>query len=493
MTNGTSAQEAASIVETQYGRLQGVVGDGVRVFKGIPYAEPPIGPLRWQPPQPVKPWTGTRDALEFGFDCPQQPNPLMQTRAPGQSEDCLTLNVWTPAKPANDRLPVMVWFYGGSFVMGSAASPRFDGEFFARDGVVYVTVSYRVGIFGFLAHPGLTAEQEHHFSGNYGMLDQIEALRWIKENVAAFGGDPDNVTVFGDSSGAATISLLMVSPLTEGLFQKAILESPGNFRPLAKLADAEAAGLKLGDDVEELRRTSPEDLLAKQHLLVPAMRGLTTPRILRAIEDGYVVPEDERDLYWSGRFHAVPSIIGTAFDEGTSLTRSWPINDHSDAERVLEENFAQDLEGAKQLYLNQEESPRQIVADMFADTQFNYGAWSMTRALSKRQPQTFRYLFTRRRPGIDRGPDHGGEVSYVFNQVDREDLPFDDKDLEVAKAMHSTWIRFATTGDPNGGELPAWPAYNEESDEVLEFGDQIGVRSKWRRTYLDFLEQYYRG
>src|SRR5690606_2097779 len=287
-----------------------------------------------------------------GFDCPQLANPNQQSRAPGQSEDCLTLNVWTPAKRTDEKLPVMVWFYGGSFVVGSAANPRFDGEQFAKDGAVYVCVSYRVGIFGFLAHPGLTAEDPNHFSGNYGILDQLAALRWIQENIEAFGGDPDNVTIFGVSSGAATISLLMVSPLSDGLFHKAILESPGSFRPLAKLADAEAAGSLLGDDIEALRQMSPEDLLAKQHLLVPTMRGLTTPRILRAIEDGYVVAEDERDLYWSGRFNAIPAIVGTAYDEGTSLTRTWPINDISDAERVLEENFGADPQGAKALYLS---------------------------------------------------------------------------------------------------------------------------------------------
>jgi carboxylesterase type B len=491
--NAQIRSDVGPITETQNGSLRGA-GDTVKTFKGIPYAQPPMGDLRWKPPLPVENWTGTRDALEFGFDCPQQVNPMMQTRAPGQSEDCLTLSVWTPAETTEDKLPVMVWFYGGSFVVGSAANPRFDGEQFAKDGVVYVTVSYRVGIFGFLAHPGLTAESPHHASGNYGILDQIEALRWIKQNIGAFGGDPDNVTVFGVSSGAATISLLMVSPLAEGLFQKAILESPGNFRPLAKLADAEAAGSKLGDDIAALRAASPEDLLAQQHLLVPAMRGLTTPRVLRAIEDGYVVPEDERELYWSGRFQAVPSILGTSFDEGTSLTRTWPINEVADAERVLEENFAKDLDGAKKLYLsNPDITPKRAVADMFADTQFNYGAWSMARALAKRQPQTFRYLFTRRRPGIERGPDHGGEVSYVFNQIEREDQPFDDTDLAVARAMHDAWIRFASTGDPNGGELPAWPAYDEAADTVLEFGDSIAVRSRWRREALDYLETYYRG
>jgi carboxylesterase type B len=484
---------AEAIVETKYGALRGS-GDAVRVFKGVPYAAPPVGPLRWRPPQPLQAWNGTRDATEFGYDCPQQANPLMQSRAPGQSEDCLTLSVWAPAEAAGQKLPVMVWFYGGSFVVGSAANPRFDGEVFARDGVVYVNVSYRVGIFGFLAHPGLTAEDPHHFSGNYGILDQIEALRWIKENIAGFGGDPDNVTIFGVSSGAATISLLMVSPLAEGLFQKAILESPGNFRPLAKLADAEEAGLKLGDDIEELRRASPEDLLAKQHLLVPAMRGLTTPRILRAIEDGYVVPEDERELYWSGRFQAVPAILGTSFDEGTSLTRTWPVDDAPAAERVLEENFGQDPARAKQLYLsNPDVSPRQAVADMFADTQFNYGTWSMARALAKRQPQTFRYLFSRRRPGIERGPDHGGEVTYVFKQVTEGDLPFDETDVAVSNAMHDAWIRFAQTGNPNGGNLPQWPAYDESADTLLEFGDEITLRDHYRRAELDFLETYYRG
>jgi para-nitrobenzyl esterase len=486
---------AEAVVETKYGALRGAADEAVRVFKGVPYAAPPVGPLRWKPPQPLKAWEGVRDATQFGYDCPQQANPLMLSRAPGQSEDCLTLSVWAPGDArAGDKRPVMVWFYGGSFVVGSAANPRFDGEVFARDGVVYVTVSYRVGIFGFLAHPGLTAESEHHFSGNYGLLDQIEALRWLRENVDAFGGDPDNVTIFGVSSGAATISLLMVSPLAQGLFQKAVLESPGNFRPLAKLADAEEAGRKLGDDVEELRRMSPEDLLSKQNLLVPAMRGLTTPRILRAIEDGYVVPEDERDLYWSGRFQAVPSILGTSFDEGTSLTRTWPVDDVESATKVLEENFTRDLDGAKQLYLSDPAvAPRQAVADMFADTQFNYGAWSLARVLSKRQPQTFRYLFSRRRPGVERGPDHGGEVTYVFKQVAEGDLPFDETDVAVSDAMHDAWIRFAHTGDPNGGGLPSWPAYNEAADAILEFGDEIKVRDHYRRAELDYLERYYRG
>jgi carboxylesterase type B len=213
------------IVETEAGRLAGIDGE-VSVFKGIPFAAPPIGALRWRPPAPVKSWHRVRSAIEFGADPMQQPLPMSPPRTRAMSEDCLTLNIWTPASHAGEKLPVMVWLPGGSFVAGSGADPMFDGASFARKGVVLVTTNYRVGLFGFLAHPALTEESEHRASGNYGLTDQIAAFRWIRSNIAAFGGDPDRLTAIGVSAGSASLSLLMTSPLGKGLFQRAILQSP---------------------------------------------------------------------------------------------------------------------------------------------------------------------------------------------------------------------------------------------------------------------------
>jgi carboxylesterase type B len=216
-----------SDVQTTYGPIRGErIGD-VRIYRGIPFAAPPVGPRRWQPPAPPGPWQDVRDATRFGDDCPQRSTIPIGSRATAQSEDCLTLNVWTPAKSAGDRLPVMVWIFGGSFIFGSGAEERADGMTFARDGVVYVAINYRVGMFGFLAHPGLTAESRDGTSGNYGLLDQIAGLQWVRDNIDRFGGDPDRVTLFGVSAGAAAISLLMTSPLAQGLFQQVILQSPG--------------------------------------------------------------------------------------------------------------------------------------------------------------------------------------------------------------------------------------------------------------------------
>ena len=252
---------AAGIVKVESGLLHGS-GDDVIAFKAIPYAAPPTGELRWRPPQPPASWSGVRSAQTFGADAPQAQTP--RTRAARMDEDCLTLNVWTPARRTNEKLPVMVWLYGGSYVAGSSSDPRCDGESFARKGVVLVTINYRVGVLGFLAHPALTAESEHRSSGNYGMLDMLAALGWVKRNIEAFGGDPQRVTLFGVSAGGASISLLLTSPLARGLFQQTIQQSPGAFRPLASLQDAETAGLKLGADIEALRRLSSDEILQKR-------------------------------------------------------------------------------------------------------------------------------------------------------------------------------------------------------------------------------------
>lgn len=483
------------VVRTESGLLSGTDGDGIRVYKGVPFAAPPVGERRWRPPEPAAPWEGIREATAFGPDCPQELRP--GSRAGRIDEDCLALNIWTPARAADEALPVMVWFYGGSFLFGSASDIRFDGEAFARKGVVLVTAAYRVGLFGYLAHPGLTRESPHGASGNYGLLDQIAALGWVQRNIAAFGGDPGRVTAFGVSAGSASLALLLTTPLAAGLFQRTILESPGAFRPLASLAEAESAGMALGPDIDGLRQMPAEEILAKTGLLVPKVRGLTSPRVLRPIRDGWVIREDERDAFKAGRFHAMPMIVGGNADEGATLTEAWPIRTPADLRELAAANFPQALDAVGALYpATRDDEVRGRVAEVFADTQFNYGVWQLARAMSARTPRTWRYLFLRRRPGRLDGPNHGEEVQYVFNTLGlalpgQEAAPFDGVDEDVAEAMQAAWVRFAATGDPNGEGLPRWPAYRADDDPYLVFDDAISTGANWRRRQMDFLDGYY--
>ena len=479
------------IVKVESGLLQGS-GDDVISFKGIPYAAPPTGDLRWRPPQPPAAWSGTRSAQTFGADAPQAQTP--RTRAARMDEDCLTLNVWTPARRTNEKLPVMVWLYGGSFVAGSSSDPRCDGESFARKGVVLVTINYRVGLLGFLAHPALTAESEHRSSGNYGMLDVLAALGWVKRNIEAFGGDPQRVTLFGVSAGGALISLLLTSPLARGLFQQTIQQSPGAFRPLASLQDAETAGLKLGTDIEALRRLSSEEILAKTPLLVPKQRGLTTPRVLRPIRDGWVIRSDEREAYGRGDILALRSIIGTNADEGSKLTAAWDITSRDALDKLIEESFGASAPRARELYVGDgAQDARAIVAAMFADTQFNDGARGVARGLVAKGAPVYRYLLLRRRPGCG-PPNHGEDVPYVFASLAAaaklDAAPYDAADERLAETIQDAWVRFAATGNPNGGNLPHWPASDSE-ERYLELDEPIGIGRGWRKPQLDFLDDYF--
>jgi para-nitrobenzyl esterase len=485
-----SDRRESGIVAVESGLLSGA-GDDVICFKGIPYAAPPTGDLRWRPPQPPASWSGVRAATDFGADPLQALTP--RTRASRMDEDCLTLNVWTPARPKAEKLPVMVWLYGGSFVAGSASDPRCDGESFARKGVVLVTVNYRVGVLGFLAHPALTAESEHRSSGNYGTLDVLAALAWIKRNIAGFGGDPDRVTLFGVSAGAALISLLLTSPLARGLFQQTIQQSPGAFRPLAGLQQAEAEGLKLGADMTALRRLSAEEIFAKTPLLVPKQRGLTTPRVLRPIRDGWVIRSDERDAYGRGEILRVPSIVGTNADEGSKLTAAWDIKTRDALDKLIDESFGQAGPQARALYADDSQDPRAAVAAMFADTRFNDGARGVARGLVAQGVPVYRYLLRRRRRGGG-APNHGDDVPYVFASLAAaaklDAAPYNDADERLAETMQDAWIRFAVTGDPNGGGLPHWPA-SAGDERYLELDDPIGVGRGWRTSQLDFLDDYF--
>jgi carboxylesterase type B len=484
---------ASAVVQIDSGLVAGADG-AVRSFKGIPFAAPPVGDLRWRPPQPVAPWTGVRQATSFGPDCPQAPSGA--SRGAGQSEDCLHLSVWTPARRADERLPVMVWMHGGGFTAGTSADARSDGEKLARRGVVVVAANYRVGLFGFLAHPDLSRESPQGVSGNYGLLDQIAALQWVQRNIAAFGGDPGRVTAFGVSAGSASLALLLTSPQIPGLLHRVILESPGCFRPLASLADAHALGSSLAPDVAALRGLSAEALFAKTAQAVPAMRSLTSPRVLRPICDGWLIPQDERPAYLGGRFHAVPMIIGNNSDEGSLLTASWTVRTLADYRAMMTENFGTMTAEALALYPAASDGEvRRRVADAFGDTQFNFGVRGAARASLSRQPRTWRYVFSRDRAGGGTAPNHGDEVSYVFGNLaasrGTEPLPFDASDEDVSNAMMEAWVRFAASGDPNGGGQPSWPAYDALRDPYREFGGTIGTGAGWRTPQMDFLDRFY--
>jgi len=470
---------------TSAGVVHGESVDGVRIFRGIPYAAPPVGERRWRAPAPVEPWTGVLDATRFGNDCPQRSALPLGSRAAGQSEDCLTLNVWAPEQAVG--LPVMVWIFGGSFVYGSGAEDRADGMPFARDGIVYVSINYRVGMFGFLAHPELTAEAGA--SGNYGLLDQIAALHWVQGNIAAFGGDPTRVTLFGVSAGAASISLLATSPLATGLFAQMILQSPGAFRPLATLADAEAAGAALAPSIQALRALSADELLDRQKQLESAVRSLTKPRILRPIRDGQVVVEDDRDAYLGGRFAKVPAIIGSVADEGSAAVASWPVKTPKEFQALLATTFGDQAKDAAPLY----PAPVAVgLGELFGDTQFTYGVAALSQVFADFGLPIYRYVFTRIQPGKATPMRHSEDVSYVFRRPElpprgETDHRFDTDDLQLADRVHADWVAFAKTGDPG----PAWPRYRPGTATLMDYGVRPTLRAGWRDAQMAFLDRFF--
>ena len=479
-------------VHTASGDVAGTSADGIRSFKGIPYAQPPVGPLRWKPPQPAAAWTGTRDATRFGNDCMQKP--LADSRAPGISEDCLTLNVWTPTSAG--RLPVMVWVYGGGFVEGSASLPLYDGARLAKQGVVVVSLNYRTGVFGFLAHRQLAAESPEHSAGNYGMLDVLEALRWVKANAAAFGGDPDRVTVFGESAGASMLDLLLVSPLSTGLLQQAILESPGAMRPLSTLAEAEAIADVVGPDLAALRAMPADAVLAFNGKIVPPVRRLTTPRALGPIQDGWVVPRTDTEAFASGNIPHIPLLIGGNSDEGRAFVKDWPIHTAAEARTYAEQNFGQSANAMLSLYgLDREGAVTPGLAYAFGDTQFNYGVRGLARGMAAVEPNVWRYVFTHA-PGDEKTPPtHSEEIDYVFGNLGAarwvSRAPMNEADRRLSDTMMGAWTRFAASGDPNGGGLPTWPRYDATTDPFMAFGDNVSAGQGYRTRYLDFVQGFF--
>ena len=492
-----AACSAAGAIEVEGGQIEGVQEDGLTVYRGIPFAAPPIGDLRWRPPQPVPDWDGVLQTSEFGPACMQQgPAPSV-----GMSEDCLYLNVWTPAKSATERLPVLVWIYGGGFSGGRTSSPNQAGDRLAQRGVVVVSIAYRVGSFGFLAHPGLSKESEHGVSGNYGLLDQIAGLRWIRDNIAQFGGDPERVTIFGESAGGIAVSMLSVSPVAEGLFHGAISQSGGSFGPprgefpgenMVLLPAAEKAGAAFAESLGASSIAEARDLSAEQ--LVAAARG-PGGGVSWPIIDGWVIPDDQYTLYEAGRYNDTPILVGYNSDEGLSFTRVDTPEAFIDGVRERFGPFADRM--LAEYPVGENDIPK-TARDLARDAAFGWHTWAWARLQSRQSDSKVFYYYFDQHPdypaGSERegqGSPHGMDVAFVFDHLEASNRQEHPSDQDIADAMADYWTNFAKYGDPNGQGLPEWPEFSDETPEVMYFHHRPHVGPVPTPNGLAALEEYF--
>ena len=482
-------------VKIEGGMVAGAMGQdkSIAVFKGIPFAAPPVGDLRWRAPQPVRPWSGVKNTIEFSASCIQALTPngfgpwthefVTQNSV---SEDCLYLNVWTPAKSTHDSLPVFMWIYGGGFQSGSAEVPVYDGEGLARRGVVVVTINYRVGVLGFLAHPELTEESGYKASGNYGLLDQIAALHWIRHNIAAFGGDARRVTIAGQSAGSMSVHDLVASPLAKGLFHGAIEESGGSSLdthsglPVVTprtLKEAEADGVKFAaskgaSSLRELRAMSWQDLMKP----VPGSSGMAGMLRFSPIVDGYVIRESPLTAMLEGRLNDVPTLTGCNLGEisGTIMGPAPPITAEQ-FRNLARKRFGDKAEEFLKLYpaATDKEARASQTRGTRDEALVGMYLWAAKRGATAKT-RAYIYLWDHTMPGPNAalyGAFHTSEVPYVFDSLRTSDRPFTDADNKIAAMMSSYWANFTATGDPNGNALPRWPAVDPRR-EVMEVGDR---------------------
>ncbi|HTD55438.1 MAG TPA: carboxylesterase/lipase family protein [Silvibacterium sp.] len=479
---GTFANASNQLqIQTDKGKVEGsLTEDGkVRAFKGIPYAAPPIANLRWQAPQPAAKWKGVRPAKEFGNHCVQtNPFPDMIFRDPGQSEDCLTLNVWTPAGARAGSLPVMVWIYGGGFTSGSTSEARQDGQFLAHRNVVVVSMNYRMGIFGFFVHPELTAESPHHASGNYGLLDQAAAIAWVKKNIKAFGGDPNNITIFGESAGSFSVSAQMASPLSRDLIQKAIGESGAafysvglSFEPREALEQRDAKFAETAwhaSTIADLRKLSVDDILK----VVEAKTTPSPPRFRPDI-DGWFLPDSVPNICAAGKQAHVPLLAGWNKDEQRGAVLAKKVNAEQFKAQAQSE-FGENAEKFLAAYPAATDEEALVSAGDYAGDRFiAFSTWGWLEAQVKTgQAPVYRYRFDLGSPGdkfhpASIGAFHSDDIEYVFGTLDsRQQITVRPEDRKLSDQIQTYWTNFARTGDPNGGsnaDLPKWPAYNESS------------------------------
>lgn len=482
------------------GKLMGrTTDDGdVAVFLGIPYAAPPVGDLRWKAPQPVEKWEGVRACVSPPASAMQaDPQPFacwtqeFITPAKPMSEDCLYLNVWTPAKTTDEKLPVMVWIHGGAFTSGSGMVPLYDGTEMARKGVVFITINYRLGIFGFFAHPELTEETSYRASGNYGLLDQIAALGWVQDNIAAFGGDPENVTIAGQSAGAFSVNYLVASPLANGLFHRAIAESGGDILPTNRME---------GNTLEQAEREGQEFAARLNAVSVDELRELPADSLLkipvrsRPVIDGFVLPAPLFDIFSEGKQNDVPLLTGWNANEGNF---GGPLQPAEVFRRKAAEIYGEKAGSFLTLFpAKTDEEANQSQTELGGLQIFGLQAWAWMNLQNKTgKSPVFVYHFTREVPHgegqFPYGAFHTGEVPYAYNNLEKSNRPWSTADYDLADQMPSYWVNFATYGNPNGSDLPEWPACQTGNLKAMVFGDQAEMREMPQKERLEFLEQFF--
>jgi len=482
---GEGADTTMEVVQLDSGRISGLLEDGVWTYLGIPFAAPPVGELRWAAPQPVEPWDEVLACTEYGPACPQPESPLYGVEE--TDEDCLYLNVWTPAEKPDEMLPVMVWIHGGAFETGAGSLGIYNGHNLAGKGVVIVTFNYRLGPLGFLAHPLLSEESPQGVSGNYGLQDQVFALEWVQDNIAGFGGDPDNVTVFGESAGGMSVINLMVSPLAEGLFHAAICESgPFMDRMTSGAAEentlekaeqrGEELAAQLGCDQEEdvlacMREKTPQEILDVAYPKTEGFEGISFgPNV-----DGWFLPDQPSLIFKAGKQHDVPLLVGTNADEGTLFAQDMSLQEYHG---YLVEAYGDYADEVFALFPAQSDAEvkgalQRLITELGFASSARFAAESMRNVGSK----AYLYRFTKKPTdpmAASLGTFHGMEIMYVFGtNADLFRIDQSEEDLALSRTMMDYWTNFARTGDPNGQGLVEWPPYERDTDINLELGDQI--------------------
>lgn len=483
-----SAQQP--VINTENGTVSGYKSGEISIFKGIPFAAPPVGDLRWKAPQPVKNWTGVLKCESFSASPVQRkPVPFMMwteefITPPGKlSEDCLYLNIWTPAKQANKQLPVFVWIYGGGFNSGSAACAVYDGEEMAKKGIIFVSFNYRVGVLGFLVHPELSRESPDKVSGNYGLLDQVAALTWVKKNIAAFGGDPQKVTIAGQSAGSMSVCALVASPLAKGMFRGAIAQSGGILNGLVRsnFADAEKSGLAFMEkmkaaNIAELRSKTGEELFA-------AGGNFGT------VADGFMLPKDVFAAFRNGQFNDVTMMAGWVTGDG-SLAGGQKMTPEAYKKQAIEKQ-GEKADSYLRLFpgnTDEEVAASQLKLGLLQFAGFPAYLWA---GFSKNKAYLYQFSHVPvDKPGFPNyGAFHTSEVPFALHTLHLWKRPWRDIDFSVEKAMNDYWVNFVKTGNPNGEGLPVWSAYDKNTAAIMDIGDELKLLPGLFKSEFNFLEE----